>query len=222
MLCALCREGFEVDSGLLGGLLKGRVKLGLKSGHMVQKQRALGKPTPIGQFCFLHVYALRLSCFSFHFRFIPIHFWIILLRLWRVQLQFVPLLPWLCVQCSCLITFHMSPNQMPLRVMLWLCPNRALALRIQAERLDTLMFRGPPWDTRGAALVAEAIAMAPCLRTLCVEAPRLAQSSNIALAGGVARSSTITTFHVGVEAAQDVFNVVKLKSKGKVCIRHWT
>ena len=35
--CLLCREGFGVDSGVLWGLLQGRVKLGLESGYLVQK-----------------------------------------------------------------------------------------------------------------------------------------------------------------------------------------
>ena len=41
LCCVLCREGFGVDSGLLWGLLQGRVKLGLKSRYLVQKQHAV-------------------------------------------------------------------------------------------------------------------------------------------------------------------------------------
>ena len=40
MCCVLGREGFGVDSGLLQGFLSGRVKLGLKSGYLVQKSEA--------------------------------------------------------------------------------------------------------------------------------------------------------------------------------------
>ena len=47
----LCGEGFGFDSGLFGGLLEGRVELGLKLGYSVQKKHRCtpGKHSP-----FLH------------------------------------------------------------------------------------------------------------------------------------------------------------------------
>ena len=37
LCCVLFREGFGVDSGLLGGFLSGEVQPGLQSGYLVQK-----------------------------------------------------------------------------------------------------------------------------------------------------------------------------------------